>query len=47
VHAVRGEIAVNGIELHTGDAAAVSGEEKLTLTGVGAQLSEILLFDLA
>ena len=47
VHAVRGEIAVNGIELHTGDAAAVSGEEKLTLTGVGARPSEILLFDLA
>jgi redox-sensitive bicupin YhaK (pirin superfamily) len=47
VHAVQGEISVNGIELHTGDAAAVSGEEKLTLSGLGAKPSEILLFDLA
>jgi redox-sensitive bicupin YhaK (pirin superfamily) len=47
VHVVRGAVAVNGIEVHTGDAAAVSGEEKLTLTGVGAEPSEILLFDLA
>jgi hypothetical protein len=36
------------MELHTGDAAAVSGEEKLRLIGVtGEQPSEILLFDLA
>jgi redox-sensitive bicupin YhaK (pirin superfamily) len=47
VHVVRGEIAVNGIELYTGDAAAVTGEQKLALTGVGAEPSEILLFDLA
>jgi redox-sensitive bicupin YhaK (pirin superfamily) len=47
VHVVRGGVTVNGIELHTGDAAAVSGEEKLALTGVGAEPSEILLFDLA
>jgi redox-sensitive bicupin YhaK (pirin superfamily) len=47
VHVVRGEVAVNGIELHTGDAAAVSGEEKLALTGVDSERSEILLFDLA
>jgi redox-sensitive bicupin YhaK (pirin superfamily) len=47
VHVVRGEVAVNGIELHTGDAAAVSGEEKLALTGIGAEPNEILLFDLA
>ena len=47
LHVVRGEVAVNGIELHTGDAAAVSGEEKLALTGVGTEPSEILLFDLA
>jgi redox-sensitive bicupin YhaK (pirin superfamily) len=26
VHVVRGGVAVNGVELHTGDAAAVSGE---------------------
>jgi redox-sensitive bicupin YhaK (pirin superfamily) len=47
VHLVRGDIAVNGIELHTGDASVVSGEEKLALTGVGAGPNEILLFDLA
>ena len=47
VHVVRGEVAVNGTELHTGDAAAVSGEEKLALAGVGEAPGEILLFDLA
>ena len=47
VHVVRGGVAVNGIELHTGDAAAVNGEEKLALTGVDSDPSEILLFDLA
>jgi redox-sensitive bicupin YhaK (pirin superfamily) len=47
VHVVRGEVTVNGIEVHAGDAAAVSGEEKLALTGVASEPSEILLFDLA
>jgi redox-sensitive bicupin YhaK (pirin superfamily) len=47
VHVVRGEVAVNGVALHTGDAAAVSGEEQLALTGRDAESSEILLFDLA
>jgi redox-sensitive bicupin YhaK (pirin superfamily) len=47
VHVVRGGVAVNGTELRTGDAAAVSGEEKLALTGVDSEPSEILLFDLA
>jgi redox-sensitive bicupin YhaK (pirin superfamily) len=47
VHAVRGGISVNGIEVHTGDAAAVTGQEKLTLTGLDSEPSEILLFDLA
>ena len=46
VHAVRGEVAVNGVTLNTGDAAAVSGES-LALTGVDAEASEILLFDVA
>lgn len=46
VHVVRGEVAVNGIVLHTGDAAAVSGEEHLTLAGRGSESSEVLLFDL-
>ncbi len=47
VHAVRGEVSVNGVVLHTGDAAAVSGEEHLTLTGGDAASSEVLLFDVA
>ncbi|MEP6961335.1 MAG: pirin family protein [Acidobacteriota bacterium] len=46
VHVVRGDVTVNGKPLKTGDAAAVSGEEKLALTGVGED-SEVLLFDLA
>jgi len=47
VHVVRGEVVVNGVALETGDAAAVSGEEHLVLTGGDAESSEILLFDLA
>jgi hypothetical protein len=47
VHVVRGGVVVNGVELHSGDAAAVSGEEKLALTGIDSDPSEILLFDLA
>jgi quercetin 2,3-dioxygenase len=46
VQVVRGEAAVNGIPLRTGDAAAISGEEQLTLTGRDPASSEILLFDL-
>jgi hypothetical protein len=38
---------VNGVTLNTGDAAAISGEEHLTLTGGDPESSEILLFDLA
>jgi redox-sensitive bicupin YhaK (pirin superfamily) len=44
---VRGTVVVNGIELQTGDALAVTGEENLTLTGGDSKPSEILLFDLA
>lgn len=47
VHVVRGEVEVNGEKLGAGDAAAVSGEEQLTLTGIGVDASEVLLFDLA
>jgi redox-sensitive bicupin YhaK (pirin superfamily) len=46
VHVVRGEVVVNGMALRTGDAAAISGEEHLALTGGNAESSEILLFDL-
>jgi redox-sensitive bicupin YhaK (pirin superfamily) len=47
VHVVRGEVVVNGVVLRSGDAAAVSGEEHLALSGGDAESSEILLFDLA
>src|SRR5215470_8197360 len=47
VHAVRGGVTVNGVELQTGDAAAVSGEEKLAVKGTEPESSEVLLFDLA
>ena len=47
VHVVRGQVAVKGVPLHTGDAAAVGGEDHLVLTGGGAESSEILLFDLS
>ena len=45
VHVVRGELALNGVTLHTGDAAAVTGEQHLALTGGDTGSSEILLFD--
>jgi hypothetical protein len=44
VHVVRGEVVVNGVALRTGDAAAVTGEEHLAVSG-NAGSSEILLFD--
>jgi quercetin 2,3-dioxygenase len=43
----RGEVVVNGHVLQTGDAAAVTGEAHLALTGGDAPSSEILLWDLA
>ena len=46
VHVVRGQVAVKGVPLHTGDAAAVGGEDHLVLAGGDAESSEILLFDL-
>jgi quercetin 2,3-dioxygenase len=47
LHVVRGSVDVNGNELRAGDAAAVTGEKQLTLTGLHPEPSEILLFDLA
>jgi redox-sensitive bicupin YhaK (pirin superfamily) len=47
VHVVKGSVAVNGLELHTGDSTALTAEKKLTFTGVDSEPSEILLFDLA
>ncbi|MGH7980268.1 MAG: pirin family protein, partial [Limisphaerales bacterium] len=44
VHVAEGEISLNGTKLQGGDAAGISGERALELTG-GAQ-SQVLLFDL-
>ena len=41
------ELHVNGKTLQGGDAAAVSDEGALTITGENSQASEILVFDLA
>lgn len=46
VHVVRGAVELNGVTLETGDAAAITEEEKLAVRGTGPS-SEILLFDLA
>jgi redox-sensitive bicupin YhaK (pirin superfamily) len=45
VQVVRGSLDVNGKRLATGDAAALSGEKSLTLSGGGD--AEVLVFDLA
>lgn len=45
VHAVRGAVEVNGVELHQGDAAAVTEESELRLKGTGEAGNEFLLFD--
>lgn len=45
VHSVRGAVSVNGVELQAGDAAAVTGEKELRLSGTGAGTNELLLFD--
>lgn len=46
LHVVRGEVSLNGKTLNAGDAAAVSDEKALTVTGVNQEASEVLLFDL-
>ena len=45
VHLVRGELAVNGVALATGDAALIEDESHLTLDH--AQEAEVLVFDLS
>ncbi|HWY71901.1 MAG TPA: pirin family protein [Terriglobales bacterium] len=47
VHVIRGAVTLNGKTLQGGDAASVSDEASLTITGENEQSSEILLFDLA
>jgi redox-sensitive bicupin YhaK (pirin superfamily) len=46
VHVIRGEVAVNGTKLGTGDAAAVKDEQQLELAAQGTENSEVLVFDL-
>ena len=46
VHVIRGAAGVNGQALGTGDAAALTGEPTIRLTGSDAN-TEVLLFDLA
>jgi redox-sensitive bicupin YhaK (pirin superfamily) len=46
VQVIRGEATVNGNRLNAGDAAAVTGEEKIAIQGEAAE-SEVLVFDLA
>jgi len=47
IQVVRGDVGVNGQELHVGDGAAVSEERELAFAGSGANGGEFLLFDLA
>jgi redox-sensitive bicupin YhaK (pirin superfamily) len=45
VQVARGSVTLNGTKLETGDGAAISAEQSVTLTGVND--AEVLLFDLA
>lgn len=47
LHVVKGEVSLNGVPLHDGDSAAVEQEADLTVLNTGADLAEVLLFDLA
>jgi redox-sensitive bicupin YhaK (pirin superfamily) len=45
IHLARGSASVNGTPLGEGDGAGLNGEERVTLTGGGAE-AEVLVFDL-
>ncbi len=47
LHVVYGTVDVNGVTLRAGDAAAITGEEKIPVRAANGGASEILLFDLA
>jgi len=47
LHVIHGTVTVNGTKLETGDAAALSAEERLSVSGANTNGSEVLLFDLA
>ena len=44
---VSGQVLLNGNPLKAGDAAAVSEDQQLTVSGAGEGASEVMLFDLA
>ena len=44
VHVVRGRVSVNGVALHSGDAARLTAENAVTLDGAAG--AEVLVFDL-
>jgi quercetin 2,3-dioxygenase len=46
IHVARGAIDVDGTRLSTGDAAAISGTERIALRGAGDGEAEVLVFDL-
>lgn len=43
----KGFLTLNGAELRAGDGAAISGEDKIEITGASGEAAEFLLFDLA
>jgi redox-sensitive bicupin YhaK (pirin superfamily) len=47
LHVVKGAVLLNGEPLNAGDAAAISDQAEIGLTGSGDASSEVLLFDLA
>jgi quercetin 2,3-dioxygenase len=47
VQVARGEVTVNGERLRAGDGAALEGEAAVELAGRGAEVADVLLFDLA
>ena len=44
VHVAEGDVSINGKRLQAGDAAAVTGESNLEITG--EKSAQVLLFDL-
>jgi len=47
IQVVKGHVALNGQSMKEGDGAGISGERELSVSGIGADGGEILLFDLA
>lgn len=47
IHVARGEVELDGTRLAGGDAAAITGTERIALRGAGDGEAEVLVFDLA